>query len=115
MTIEDTTTLEELLAERPDGPCPDAPAWHVESRGCYYGWISGGTTWILCDCEDPAHPWPPRELGDGPRDCECFGCHDHEPRWERGKLKNCEYKDHHCDMCHEHGHCTIAACGFWRP
>lgn len=110
-------TIEELLAEMgtPDYPLPPAPPWHVDDiHNCSYGWTDG-KTWGVCNCEDPAHPWPPREPGDGPRDCQCFGCHEHEPRWERGKVRGCEYKDHHCDDCHEHQRCTIAECGFWKP
>jgi hypothetical protein len=105
-------TIEELIAEfndRPSTECPPAPPWHVDSHACFHGWIQGGS-WILCDCEDPDHPWPARAPGDGPRDCSCFGCMDHQPRWERGKLVACEYKDHHCPDCHEHKRCTI--CGF---
>lgn len=110
-------TINELLEEMgtPNYPLPAAPSWHVDDmHNCSYGWTDG-ETWGLCNCEDPAHPWPLRVPGDGPRDCSCFGCHDHEPRWERGKLKGCEYKDHHCDMCHEHKLCSISECGFWKP
>ena len=62
--------------------------------------------------EAAAHPWPARVPGDGPRDCACYGCEGHVPRWERGKLMGCEYKDHHCDDCHEHQRCTVPECGF---
>jgi len=110
-------TIEDLLKElgEPEGPLPAAPPWHVDSHACLHGWISHGATpeWLLCDCEDPAAPWPARVPGDGPRDCACFGCEAQKPRWERGKLKGCEYKDHHCDDCHAHQRCTISACGFW--
>jgi hypothetical protein len=116
-----SNTIEELLEEwgRPEGPCPPAPPWHVEStgaHGCHYGAISyeDPPVWVLCDCEDPAHPWPARVPGDGPRDCGCFGCNDHEPRSERGKIANCEHKDHHCIFCHERSLCTIPECGFWK-
>jgi len=110
-------TIEDLLKElgEPEGPLPAVPLWHVDSHACFHGWISYGAKpeWLLCDCEDPAAPWPARVPGDGPRDCACFGCEAHKPRSERGKLKGCEYKDHHCDNCHEHRRCTISACGFW--
>jgi hypothetical protein len=112
-------TIEDLLKEagEPDGELPPAPPWHVESEShaCLYGWIRYGAKpeWILCNCEDPASPWPARVPGDGPRDCACFGCQDHEPRWERGKLAACEHKDHHCQWCHEQRRCSIAECGFW--
>ena len=109
-------TIEDLLKEdgEPEGPLPAAPPWHVDSHACQHGWIRCGVRpeWILCNCEDPASPWPPRDPDDGPRDCSCFGCESHEPRWERGKLRGCEYKAHHCDDCHEHQRCTISACGF---
>jgi hypothetical protein len=111
-----TKTIEELLLEDgvPEGALPPAPPWHVDSDACQHGWIRMGTKpeWILCDCEDPANPWPARLPGDGPRDCSCFGCQDHEPRWERGKLSSCEHKDHHCPYCHDQRRCTIPACGF---
>ena len=114
---ETAQTIEDILKEagEPDGELPPAPPWHVESYACLHGWISYGVKpeWLLCDCEDPANPWPARVPGDGPRDCACFGCQEHAPRWKRGKLAACEYKDHHCEMCHEHRRCTIAACGFW--
>lgn len=106
-------TINDLLEEfgTPDHPMPIAPPWHVDDpHSCTHGWTDG-TTWSICDCEDPANPWPPRIQGDGPRDCSCFGCMD-QPRRERGKVPGCEYKDHHCDMCHEHRRCTIAECGF---
>lgn len=111
-------TINELLEEygKPDEPMPEAPPWHVDGiHNCAHGWIIGGEppTWGICDCEDPATPWPPRVIGDGPRDCQCFGCHCHVPRYERGKLAECEYKDHHCDNCHENRRCTIMECGFW--
>ena len=79
-------TINDLLAEfgTPDGPPPVAPPWHVESYACLHGWIVGGRSrsrpiiggveWGICDCEDPANPWPPRAPGDGPQDCACFGC-----------------------------------------
>lgn len=107
-------TINELLEESgtPEGPPPVAPPWHIPSDNCRHGWIIGGDTWGVCDCEDPANPWPPRVPGDGPRDCRCFGCVDHEPRHERGRIADCEYKDHHCDNCHEHRRCTVAECGF---
>lgn len=110
--VEELKTIDELLAEfgTPDGPPPIAPPWHVESYACHHGWIIGGTEWGICNCEDPANPWPQRSPGDGPRDCACFGCEGHEPRYERGRIKSCEYKNHHCDDCHENRRCTI--CGF---
>jgi hypothetical protein len=94
-------------------PCPLAPAWHVESDACQHGWESLGVTNgspMGCDCEDPAHPWPARVAGDGPRDCDCSCCSGYTPRWERGKLAHCEYKYHHCGSCHERGLCTAIAC-----
>lgn len=110
------TTLKNILEgdDPPLGLLPSAPPWHVESLACLHGWIRGGTPteWITCDCEDPANPWPARNLGDGPRDCACFHCEGHIPRWERGCLAQCEYKDHHCDDCHAHQRCTITMCGF---
>lgn len=110
-------TIDEILKEdgMPADPLPPAPPWHVDDRhNCGYGWIAMGEQphWLACNCENPADLWPARVPGDGPRDCQCFGCEGHEPRWERGKLKECEYKDHHCENCHEHRHCTIPACGF---
>lgn len=109
-------TIEDILKEAgmPSEQLPPAPSWHIDASVCQYGWIEYGVepAWLLCNCEDPANPWPPRSPGDGPRDCRCFACEGHEPRWERGKLKDCEYKDHHCDYCHTKGLCTIAACGF---
>jgi hypothetical protein len=97
----------------PDGPPPVAPPWHdADSDVCRHGWIIGGAEWGVCDCEDPSHPWPPRLPGDGPRDCQCFFCEGHKPRHERGKIAQCEHKDHHCADCHEHRRCTIAECGF---
>lgn len=117
MTTEPAKTIEDLLKEfgEPDGPMPAPPPWHVDdddSHSCPHGWIIGGVEWGICDCEDPAHPWPPRVPGDGPRDCVCFGCMDHKPRHERGRIRACEYTDHHCDDCHEHERCTIESCGF---
>lgn len=113
--IEDMTT--ELLAAdgTPDEPLPPAPPWHVDSHACLHGWIecAPDPAWLICDCEDPANPWPARVIGDGPRDCACFHCMGHKPRRERGKIALCEYKDHHCEDCHEHRRCSIAACGFW--
>lgn len=108
------SALDDLLKElgTPDYPAPIAPSWHVDSYNCSHGWIIGGVEWGLCDCENPADPWPPRGQGDGPRDCQCFYCADHKPRHQRGRLVNCEYKNHHCDDCHEHRLCTIALCGF---
>lgn len=109
-------TIDELLAEigEPDHPCPPAPAWHVDTDACQHGWITDiPPRWILCDCEDPANPWPVRDPSDGPIDCSCYGCLDHEPRWERGKLNNCEYKDHHCEWCHNDNLCTTAEC-LWK-
>ena len=91
-----------------------APPWHIDDPDhCAHGWTDG-TQWGVCDCEDPANPWPSRVPGDGPRDCMCFGCHDHQPRHERGRLTRCEYKDHHCEDCHENQHCTAMECRFWR-
>lgn len=117
MTTEPAKTIEDLLKEfgEPDGPMPAPPPWHVDdddSHSCPHGWIIGGVEWGICDCEDSAHPWPPRVPGDGPRDCVSFGCMDHKPRHERGRISACEYTDHHCDDCHEHERCTIESCGF---
>lgn len=106
-------TMEELLEElgRPDYPMPEAPPWHVDDvDNCAHGWIIGGDKWGVCDCENPAEPWPLRVQGDGPRDCNCFGCHEHKPRHERGRIAGCEYKDHHCDYCHETGLCSLVEC-----
>lgn len=107
-------TIDEILAEfgTPAGPPPSAPSWHVESHACLHGWIIGGVEWGSCDCEDPANPWPPRVLGDGPRDCMCFACEGHTPRHERGRIAGCEYKQHHCEDCHANKRCTIAECVF---
>lgn len=114
MTIED---FEDLIPT-PETPLPPAPAWHVDSRACPHGWIVGHATegggvasaWGVCDCEDPAHPWPPRASVDGPRDCGCHACDRHQPRWERGRLARCEHRDHHCAYCHERGACTRLEC-----
>lgn len=110
----------------PDGPCPPAPPWHVDSPACLHGWIGESRTlgmpadetvinkpaWLLCDCEDPANPWPARQPTDGPRDCACAICHGHEPRSERGRLDGCENRDHHCDSCHGRRLCTTTECAF---
>src|SRR5437762_1539536 len=107
-------TINDLLEEfgRPDGPMPEAPPWHVDSSSCQQGAIIGGTEWGICDCEDPSHPWPPRAVDDGPRDCVCCGCNGHKPRHARGRIAACEYKKHHCDDCHENRRCTVVGCGF---
>ena len=108
-------TIDDLLKEMgtPDGPPPVAPPWHVDDpHHCAHGWTDG-MTWGVCDCgRDPAKPWPQRAPGDGPRDCTCFGCNDYQPRYDRGRIANCEYKDHHCGNCHETQRCTATACGF---
>lgn len=102
----------------PKEPMPTAPAHHNESStyDCQYGWILGEPPrWGECDCEDPANPWPPRALTDGPVDCSCgTGCSGHQPRVERGRLESCEYRDHHCDTCHAEKICTTVECGFGR-
>lgn len=36
--------------------------------------------------------------------CGCFYCAD-------GKTERCEYKNHHCESCHEVGRCTLPECG----
>ena len=114
-TTEDTTpTINDLLEEfgTPAYPMPIPPPWHVDdSHNCAHGWTDG-TKWGVCDCEDPANPWPSRAPGDGPRDCRCFGCEGRQPRHERGRIAACEYKDHHCDDCHEHRRCTLVGCDF---
>lgn len=100
---------------KPAEPCPPAPFHHVpdpEGDYCHYGWISSNETgepiWCLCDCEDPADPWPPHGPTDGPRDCTCYHCM-RKPRRDRG-FAMCEYANHHCDSCHVAGSCTTLAC-----
>lgn len=98
--------------DTPKEPLPPPPAHHVadDYGHCKYGWIhlSDPPRWRLCDCEDPAEPWPPRSQTDGPRDCECYLCGG-KPRRDRGRAP-CEHADHHCEECHEHGICTTLAC-----
>lgn len=102
--------------DMPTDPQPGAPPWHIESHACDHGWIGHADKpyWLVCDCEDPANPWPVRESADGPVDCTCAICLGHKPRWMRGKLEGCEYKNHHCPNCHEGRLCTVVECGFNR-
>jgi hypothetical protein len=110
--MTETMNIEDIVGT-PDHPKPAPPPWHVDDPyNCAHGWTDG-TTWGACDCEDPSNPWPPRAAGDGPRDCRCYGCNG-VPRRDRGTIAACEYKDHHCDDCHEHRRCTIAECAFER-
>lgn len=104
----------DLRLPLPAGPCPPAPSWHVESDACRHGWVSlrdDGPAWLLCDCENPADPWPARLPTDGPRDCECAICYG-RPRRDRGRIDGCEYRDHHCEGCHERRLCTEETCWF---
>lgn len=103
----------------PAEPQPPPPAHHssasAESFDCAYGAVSGDPPrWLPCDCEDPANPWPPRAANDGPIDCQCSVCCGKQPRHMRGRLVGCEYRDHHCEFCHEQKICTVIACGFDR-
>lgn len=105
-------TLEELFP-KPEKPCPPAPDYHVPDKDtCSHGWIShdpdGNTYYLVCNCEDPANPWPPRGPTDGPKECNCYYCWG-KPRADRGR-DPCESFNHHCEMCHELGHCTEIAC-----
>ena len=97
----------------PKTPCPDPPAHHVDTDACFHGWQSwdkenGEAIWVLCDCEDPANPWPPRKITDGPIDCNCYFCMG-KPRQNRGRAK-CENENHHCDSCHIKRQCTTIEC-----
>ncbi len=104
--------LEELFP-KPETPQSPAPDYHVPDHyTCSYGWIShdadNKTIWLDCNCEDPSNPWPPRGATDGPKECHCYFCWG-KPRADRGR-DPCENFDHHCEMCHEAGHCTALTC-----
>ena len=102
----------------PESACPAPPLYHVESNACDHGWITWNDdnkpVWILCSCENPSEPWPAREPTDGPIDCSCAFCNGSMPRQMRGKRDDCEYRNHHCESCHDIRICTQAACGFGR-
>jgi len=114
----DPKTLHEILHEilpPPEAPCPPPPDHHDPSAtpdACKHGWVSTGKDgepcWLICDCEDPSRPWAPRAPTDGPVNCTCYHCFG-RPREDRGR-DPCEYADHHCEMCHDLGHCTALAC-----
>lgn len=99
-----------LLGDEPKTPLPAAPPWHVDSDACPYGMFHVGdpSEWIPCDCEDPASPWPPRSLVDGPKGCNCYFCMD-KPQRDKGR-NPCESYNHHCETCHSTAQCTALAC-----
>ena len=95
----------------PDEQNIDPPPYHKFTDACSYGAVgypNDKATWLACDCEDPANPWPPRLSTDGPVNCECSLCNS-KPRIERGR-EPCEYASHHCESCHAGATCTTIEC-----